>query len=73
MGGGEEETHVSVDEFPAGVASGDAVVDRAIVAMRMLYVADLRELQDGANEILEAVQEFTSDPRTNAKLGKVGH
>jgi predicted RNA-binding Zn ribbon-like protein len=70
---GSATSDAQLSDFPAGVATGDAVLDRVIVALRMLYVADLRELQDRANEILETVQEFTADPRTNAKLGKVGY
>ena len=58
--------------FPLGFATGDAVLDGAAALLRMLWAADLRELQDGVNEILITVQSYTADPRTDASLGVVG-
>ena len=58
--------------FPLGFHTGDAVVDYASSLLRMLYIADLRELQDSVNEILITVQEHTADPKTDSSLGKVG-
>jgi hypothetical protein len=37
-------------------------VDRVARALRMLYVADLRELQNDVNDMLVAAQEFTANP-----------
>ena len=59
-------------DFGAGFATGDAVLDRACAILRMLYVADLRELQDAVNDILVEIQCFTADPKTDAALGVVG-
>lgn len=59
-------------DFPLGFATGDARLDAAAALLRMLYVADLRELQDAVNDILITVQEFTADPKTDASLGVVG-
>ena len=59
-------------DFPLGFSTGDATLDRAAVILRMLYVADLRELQDAVNDILVTVQEFTAQPKTDASLGVVG-
>ena len=58
--------------FPLGFETGDSRIDAAAAVLRMLYVADLRELQDAVNEILISAQEFTADPRTDASLGQVG-
>ena len=41
--------------------------------LRMLYVEDLRTLQNEVNALLVSIQEFTADPRTDSKLGKVGY
>lgn len=63
---------LDVKTFPLGFTTGDEVVDRAATILRMLYVADLRELQDAVNEILVSVQEFTANPKTDSSLGVVG-
>ena len=39
----------------------------------MLYVADLRKLQDAVNTTIVALQEFTANPKTDSRLGRVGH
>ena len=70
--GGSGAAAADLGAFPLGFATGDAVVDYASSLLRMLYIADLRELQDSVNEILITVQEFTADPKTDSSLGKVG-
>jgi RLL motif-containing protein 1 len=71
-GGGRPAPVLDPRSFPLGFETGDATVDTAAALLRMLYVADLRELQDAVNDILIRVQEFTADPRTDSSLGKVG-
>lgn len=63
---------VSLDEMPLGFETGDPAVDQAAKVLRLLYVRRLREVQDGINEIVAAMQNVTADPKTNSKLGKVG-
>lgn len=58
--------------FPLGFSSGDATVDRCATVLRMLYLRDLRILQDGINNVLETAQQYTANPKTDARLGKVG-
>lgn len=41
-----------LEGFPAGVNTGDDGCDRVATVLRMLYLLDLRELQDGVNDIL---------------------
>lgn len=41
-----------LEDFPAGVNTGDETCDRVATVLRMLYLLDLRELQDGVNDIL---------------------
>ena len=58
--------------FPLGFATGSAPVDEASRVLRMLHVAEMRRLQDAINEVVVAMQELTADPKTDARLGKVG-
>ena len=58
--------------FPLGFETGDPALDRAATVLRMLYVKDLRALQSQVDQTLVSVQEFTANPRTDSKLGKVG-
>ena len=62
----------SLEGFPPGLSTGDADLDKAIAVLRMLFVADLRELQNSVNEILAMLQNFTANPRTDSSLGAVG-
>jgi RLL motif-containing protein 1 len=50
----------------------DQLVDRACAVLRLLFLSDLRTCQSTVNELLILAQEFTADPKTDAKLGKVG-
>lgn len=61
-----------LSEFGAGISTGVDIQDQALAVLRMLYVADLRELQDAVNEILVEVQSYTADPKTDSSLGVVG-
>jgi RLL motif-containing protein 1 len=60
------------ETFPLGFDTGNAVLNKAATILRMLYVADLRDLQDAVTDIIITVQEFVADPRTDASLGQVG-
>ena len=55
--------------FPS---TGDALVERAARVLRLLFLHDLRQSQNLANELMALAQNYTSDPRTESKLGKVG-
>lgn len=61
-----------LDDFPPGVATGDARLNALASVLRMLQVARLRDAQDRVNGILEAAQEFTANPKIESRLGKVG-
>lgn len=41
--------------------------------LRLVYLRDLRASQNMANQLIAMAQEFTADPKTDAKLGKVGY
>mmetsp|Transcript_74925 Transcript_74925/g.124919 ORF Transcript_74925/g.124919 Transcript_74925/m.124919 type:complete len:252 (+) Transcript_74925:10-765(+) len=58
--------------FPLGFSSGDSVVDDAARVLRILHVSELRRLQDAVNDIVVCMQEYTANPKTDSRLGKVG-
>lgn len=55
-----------------GFTTGSNVLDSAGTILRMLYIEDLRELQNQVNSLLVQVQEFTGNPKTDSSLGRVG-
>ena len=60
------------DSFPLGFRTGHAMLDDAATVLKMLYCAQLRELQNNVNKIIVTAQEFTANPKTDARLGQVG-
>lgn len=62
----------SMDHLSGGLVTGDPALDKAVAVLRMLYVSDLRDLQDRVNELIVSVQAYTADPKTDSRLGKVG-
>jgi len=61
-----------LDSYPLGFSTGDPQIDQAAKILRLLHLQDIRELQTLINEVIVSVQEFTADPKTDARLGKVG-
>ena len=64
-------------DFPPGMelggeAGASETVRAAVAVLRVLHVNDLRVLQSAVDALLVQMQEYTSDPRTDAKLGRVG-
>lgn len=53
-------------------AFDDADVDQAAKILRLLQIQHIRSLQTEINESIVAVQELTSNPKTDSKLGRVG-
>ena len=45
---------------------------QAAKVLRLLHINELRDAQTQINELVVNVQALTADPKTNAKLGKVG-
>lgn len=57
---------VDLKTFPLGFSTGNEVADKAAAVLRMLYITDLRELQDAVNDILVTVQEWTGEEAQRA-------
>jgi RLL motif-containing protein 1 len=63
----------ALDALPLGFSTGDPLVDRAAKILRLLYVADLRQTQNHVNAAIACMQQYTADPKTDSRLGRVGH
>eukprot|EP00052_Salpingoeca_macrocollata_P034165 m.10701 g.10701 ORF g.10701 m.10701 type:complete len:243 (+) comp6046_c0_seq1:46-774(+) len=64
--------HLDLSKAPLGFQTNDKQLDFAAKILRLLYIADLRDLQTKINEAIVAVQALTANPKTNTSLGKVG-
>lgn len=60
-------------QFPLGFTTGDVALDRAATVLRLVHINQLRELQSCVNDIIRTMQDFTANPKTDTKLGKVGY
>ena len=65
-------SEVTTKNMPLGFSTGDAKVDAAALVLRSLYIQDLRKLQSTIDETTVNLQEFTANPKTDSKLGRVG-
>mmetsp|Transcript_12285 Transcript_12285/g.16749 ORF Transcript_12285/g.16749 Transcript_12285/m.16749 type:complete len:201 (+) Transcript_12285:3-605(+) len=58
--------------FPLGFTLEDVELDAVATLLRILHVNDLRQLQTQVDRLIVEMQEYTADPKTDAKLGRVG-
>ena len=75
----DERWNLCPEDFPSGVALGPdgcdgfcPAVTAAVNVLRVLHVNDLRVLQSAVDALLVQMQEYTSDPKTDSRLGRVG-
>ncbi len=61
-----------LSDFPLGFSTGDQGVDIAATVLRMLYIKDMRELQDQVDAAIVKMQEFTAEPKTDATMRREG-
>ena len=62
-------------DFPPGIELPEGTNDTvlaSVAVLRVLHVNDMRRLQTAVDALLVQMQEHTSDPKTDAALGKVG-
>jgi len=69
---GEGEALADIDSFVLGFDTRQPVVNQVSTVLKMLHIFDFRELQNDLNALIVLGQEYTANPRTNNKLGKVG-
>lgn len=63
---------IPLSKVDLGFTISDPVLNEAAKILRLLHVAELRDLQTRINEIIVAVQKLTANPKTDQRLGKVG-
>lgn len=68
----EDKKQDRLNNVALGFDEDDDVVQKAAKVLRLLHVADLRELQNSINTVIADMQGVTSLPKTNAALGRVG-
>ena len=68
--------NLKVADFPSGIELGTSAsggpLEAAVNVLRVLHVNDLRVLQSAVDALLVQMQEYTSNPKTDSKLGRVG-
>ncbi|CDS40184.1 carnitine deficiency associated protein [Echinococcus multilocularis] len=63
---------LEIEDIFLGFDVEDPALRPAAVALRLLHVSELRNLQDLINFAIVKVQQLTADPKTDEKLGQVG-
>jgi len=61
-----------VRHYDLGFKTTDGQLDAACTVLRMLYIRDLAEYQAQGTEMILKLQQFSANPKTNSRLGKVG-
>jgi len=71
-GNADSGDYVDLDNLPVGVPISDPEVRRAAAVLRVLHGNELQELQVNINHVINELQQLTADPKTDARLGRVG-
>ena len=69
---GEAEASLDLGRVELGFEMDDPTLVTCAKVLRSLYIQDLRGLQTQIDRLIVEGQEFTANPKTDAKLGKVG-
>jgi len=65
-------TPLDLDRLPTGLSIDDPEVKRAAAVLRLLHGLELQQLQVNINHVINELQSLTADPKTDARLGRVG-
>eukprot|EP00747_Dinoflagellata_sp_TGD_P206346 gnl/TRDRNA2_/TRDRNA2_80068_c0_seq1.p1 gnl/TRDRNA2_/TRDRNA2_80068_c0~~gnl/TRDRNA2_/TRDRNA2_80068_c0_seq1.p1 ORF type:complete len:274 (-),score=74.18 gnl/TRDRNA2_/TRDRNA2_80068_c0_seq1:203-1024(-) len=63
---------LDLDTLPVGLDIADPEVKRAAAVLRVLHGIELQQLQVNINQVINDLQQLTADPKTDARLGRVG-
>lgn len=67
-----EGTSLDLDNLPVGLEIDDPDVKRAAAVLRLLHGIELQQLQVNINQVINELQQLTANPKTDARLGRVG-
>jgi len=65
-------TPFDLDRLPIGIPIDDLEVRRAAAVLRVMHGLELQQLQVNINHVINELQCLTADPKTDARLGRVG-
>lgn len=63
---------LDLDRIPIGIPIDDPEVKRAAAVLRVMHGLELQQLQVNINHVINELQSLTADPKTDARLGRVG-
>ncbi|XP_074605140.1 RNA transcription, translation and transport factor protein [Brevipalpus obovatus] len=63
---------LTLDTTSLGFQVSDKQLERPAKVLRMLYLNDMRDLQNNINRTIVKIQEITAHPKTDSNLGQVG-
>lgn len=69
---GDSSENLDLDNLPVGLQINDPEVKRAAAVLRLLHGIELQQLQVHINGVINELQQLTADPKTDARLGRVG-
>jgi RLL motif-containing protein 1 len=72
-GGAPSAVGADLSMFRLGFDTGSTDLNHASTVLKMMYIADLRNLQTDINNMIVTAQEYTARPKTDTSLGKVGY
>jgi RLL motif-containing protein 1 len=64
---------LDLENLPVGLQIDDPEVRKAAAVLRLLHGIELQQLQVNINQVLNELQQLTANPKTDARLGRVGH
>lgn len=66
-------TNLDLNALPVGLQIDDPEVRKAAAVLRLLHGIELQQLQVNINQVINELQQLTANPKTDARLGRVGH
>ncbi|KAK8807235.1 hypothetical protein WA158_003994 [Blastocystis sp. Blastoise] len=59
-------------QYPLGFNTNNEMLNKCCVVMKLLYLEDIKQFQNGSNKLIAMVQEYTANPITNTNSVQIG-